>query len=573
MTAPRPTAARRIVALAACLTLVTSACMFNDDDGKKSSGPSFGFDPVESGLPSDATPQRGGQVVYGLEAETGASKEDGTPGSGWCMPEAQLAISGLQVGRALFDPLVVPDADGNYVPYLAKSVQASNDDASEWTITLRPGVTFSDGSPLTAAVLKNNLDAYRGDYEGRKSLLFTIVFEDIESVEAPNENTVVVTMSKPWVTFDAALYSSGRVLIVGQAQLDAEPVECATKPIGTGPFIFSSWDENVSLKARKNPDYWQIAPDEKPYPYLDAIEFRPIPNSDARLTALQQGDINMMHTSNVADMADNLSQLRDAGEINLMISEERTETNYLMFNMNHPELGDLEVRTALAHAIDRDELNEVNNGGAATLANGPFAPEVLGYLDDPGAPKFDLEAAKKEVAALKKKGKTMKFDLLTSSGPATVRLSGLLRDQMEAAGAEIELVVTTEADLINRSISGKYDISTFRNQPGDDPDSNHHWWSAGPLNFGRFQDKIIEDNLEKGRVTKDRAVRREAYEEVSRRLVSQVYNYYLWYSPWAVAEASNVHGIIGPTLPASDAEPSTRLVTGHPLLGVWIDQK
>ena len=138
MTAPRPTAARRLVALAACLTLVTTACMFKDDDGgSKGSGANFGFDPVESGLSSDVTPKRGGKVVYGLEAETGASK-DGVS-TGWCMPEAQLAISGLQVGRALFDPLVVPDADGNYVPYLAKSVQATDETFKEWTITSATG--------------------------------------------------------------------------------------------------------------------------------------------------------------------------------------------------------------------------------------------------------------------------------------------------------------------------------------------------------------------------------------------------------------------------------------------------
>ena len=573
MIAPRPTAARRIVALAACLTLVTSACMFkDDDDGQKVSSLGIGADPVESGLPADAKPQRGGQIVYGLEAETGASDKEGKVGSGWCMPEAQIAISGMQVARALFDPLVVPDANGNYVPYLAKSIDHS-DDYKEWTIGVRDGVTFHDGTALTADVLKKNLDAYRGKYDGRRSLLFAIVFENIESVTADNANLVSVKMKKPWVAFDAALYSSGRVLVVSEKQLKSLPEDCAKDPIGTGPFKFSKWDENVSLKTIKNPNYWQIAPDGKPYPYLDAIEFRPIPNSDARLTALQQGDINMMMTSNVADMAANLSDLRDAGEVNLLVSEDRTETNYLMFNMDNQELSNLEVRTALAQAIDRDVVNKENNAGAATLANGPLAPEVLGYLEDPGAQSFDLPAAKKRVAALKKQGMSLKFGLLTSSGPAAVRLSGLIKDQLEAAGFEINLLVTTEADLINQTLRGKYDISAFRNQPGDDPDSNFHWWnSTSPLNFGNFNDKIIDDNLIKGRESIDREVRREAYETINKRMVSQIYNFYLWYAPWAVAEASNVHGILGPPLKGQDQAPSTRLVTGHPVLGLWIDK-
>lgn len=578
MTAPRPTATRRVLALAACLTLVTSACMFNDDDGDSASGGGGTFDAVESGLPSDPQPTRGGQVVYGLEAETGASNSEGTVGTGWCMPEAQIAISGMQVSRALFDPLVVPDAEGEYVPYLAKSV-SPNDDFTEWTITLRPNVKFHDGSDLTATVLKNNIDAYRGAYidangdKPRNSLLFRIVFEPIEEVVADNEDTVTVKMSQPWVAFDAALYSSGRMLVVAQAQLDADQETCATKPIGTGPFKEAGWVPNVSFKTQRWDGYWQIAPDGKPYPYLDAIEFRPIANSDARITALQQGDINMMHTSNVADMVDNLAQLRDSGEINLLTSDERTETSYVMFNTNNAELNELGVRKAVAQAIDREALNDVQNEGEATLASGPFAPEVLGHLDDAGAPTYDPEASKKAAAAMKKDGKKLSYRLLTSSGPATIRLSGLLKEQLEAVGFDIRITVTTEADLINQTLAGQYDISVFRNQPGDDPDSNVHWWTGGSLlNFGRFKDDVIDENLAKGRVDSDPEVRRKAYETVNRQISSQVYNYYLWFAPWAVAEASNVHGILGPPLPGQEQEPPGRIVTGHPLLGVWIDK-
>ena len=101
-----------------------------------------------------------------------------------------------------------------------------------------------------------------------------------------------------------------------------------------------SWERNVSLQVKRNPDYWQKAPDAKPYPYLDGIDFRPIPNSDARVAALQQGDLNMMHTSTASDMAENLAALRDDGAINLLVSEERTETAYLMINVKKKSLGE-----------------------------------------------------------------------------------------------------------------------------------------------------------------------------------------------------------------------------------------
>jgi len=95
--------------------------------------------------------QGGGSLTFGLEAET----------TNYCLPRAQLAISGIQVVAAIYDTLTVPDSSGKMVPYLAKSVTA-NADNTEWTIGLRPNVKFHDGTPVDAAAVKLNLDSYRG---------------------------------------------------------------------------------------------------------------------------------------------------------------------------------------------------------------------------------------------------------------------------------------------------------------------------------------------------------------------------------------------------------------------------
>ncbi|QXC62085.1 ABC transporter substrate-binding protein [Aquihabitans sp. G128] len=563
---PRTPALRRALALGLAVGLVLSSCslLHKDDGDQVTSGAALGPVPVESGLPDEPTPRRGGQLVYGLEAES-----DG----GWCLPEAQLAASGLEVLRALYDPLTVPDDKGGYAPYLAKSV--SHDDAYKtWVITLRSGITFHDGSKLTAQVVKNNLDAYRGAYDKRSPLLFSFVFKNIATVTAVNELTVKVTTKVPWVAFPAALYSSGRVAIVAQAQLDADTDTCETEPIGTGPFSFVSWTKGESLKVKRNPKYWQVAPDKKPYPYLDAIDFRPIPNSDARLAALEQGELNMLHTSTPSDMAQNLTQLRDDGAINLLISEERTETNYLMINAKNPVLKDRAARLAVAQAIDKETLNKDANKGFASLADGPFAPEVLGHLDKTGFPTFDLTAAKKGVAALKAAGKSVKLRLLTSTSLASIRTASIEKQMLEAAGFEIALEVTDEADVINKAINGDFDLAAFRNQPGDDPDANYNWWygKGNLVNFGRFDDPVINENLDVGRSTADPEKRRAAYEAINAQFAKEVWNVYLWYAPWAVAEASNVHGILGPDLPDQGGKAPGRIVTGHPLLGIWIDR-
>ncbi|HWJ98750.1 MAG TPA: ABC transporter substrate-binding protein, partial [Acidimicrobiales bacterium] len=386
--------------------------------------------------------------------------------------------------------------------------------------------------------------------------------------------TVRVTTKKPWVAFPAVLYASGRLGIMAQKQLDMDKADCATHPIGTGPFSFVSWTREQSLKVRRYPKYWQDAPDGKPYPYLNAIEFRPVQNSDSRIAQLQQGELNMMHTSTSSDMADTLPSMRDAGAINLLVSSEKTEVAYLMMNSTKAPLDDRGTRLAIAHAIDRDALNEKSNDGFPAVANGPFAPTVLGHLDDPGFPGYDLAAAKAQVAKLKKAKKDTSLSLLTSAGPVAVRQAELEKEMLEAAGFDVSLEIETEADLIDRVISGDYEIAAFRNQPGEDPDMDYIWWYGedNPVNFGRFDDPVIDKNLDTGRSDPDRTVRREAYEAINRQFAKQVWNVWLWHSPWAVAEASNVHGILGPDLPGDEGPPSARLVTGHSLLGVWIDQ-
>ena len=105
----------RRVALVLALAMLAAACGGGGDDSG-GGGDAAG---------DEGTPTPGGKVVYGLEAETT---------DGWCLPEAQLAISGIMVARSIYDTLTRPTADGTYEPWLAESVEP-NDDFTEWTIS------------------------------------------------------------------------------------------------------------------------------------------------------------------------------------------------------------------------------------------------------------------------------------------------------------------------------------------------------------------------------------------------------------------------------------------------------
>ncbi|MCU1351353.1 MAG: ABC-type dipeptide transport system, periplasmic component [Acidimicrobiales bacterium] len=559
----------RGAATLAALALLAGAC-----GGKKAgSGTSNGKGQLnaknlnaaagESGLKDAGKPVRGGTLVYGLEAESNG---------GFCLPEAQLAIAGMMVVRAFYDTLTVPNAKGEYVPYLAKSV-THNADYKQWDIKIRDGVKFSDGSPLTATVVKNNLDAYRGKYPGRSPLLFTFVFNNIDKVDVVNPTTVRVTTIKPWVAFPAFLYSSSRLGIVGQKQLD-DSKTCDRKLIGTGPFKFVSWQQNQVMKGTANKDYWQKAPDGKPYPYVDAIEFRPMPEGSVRVNALQTGDVNVIHTSNAADIGKTLLNMRNAGNANMFVSEDFGEVAFTQLNTSRPPFNDIRMRKAFAMGADRAAINDISNDGLPTVANGPFAPGSVGYLPDPGFPKFNVAEAKKLVKSyLSEPGHSADVTLTTTTDASTVRLGELIQERAKNVGINMKINSEDQAKLINDAIGGSFQAMTFRNYPGGDPDTLYVWWydaKKNPVNFSRFSDPVINKLLDDGRSNPDPAARKKIYEDLNREFAKQVWSVWAWFTPWAIVENKNVHGILGPPLPDGGGDPSTGLATGHSLIGMWI---
>jgi peptide/nickel transport system substrate-binding protein len=538
------------IAVLAVGSLIAAACGGGDETG----GGNGSAEPV-----GDPTP--GGRVVYALEAETP---------DGFCLPEATLAISGIQVARTIYDTLTAPNEDGEYEPFLAESIE-SNETYDEWTITLREGVKFHDGTDLTAEVVKNNLDAYRGQYPTRNPLLFLFVFQNLENVEAVDELTVRVTTNTPWPSMPAALFGTGRIGIMAQAQLDDEST-CASNMIGTGPFKLVNWQRGVSLVAEKNEDYWGRDADGNQLPYLDEIEYQPFPDGGTRVTALLAGDVDVTHTGS-AEQISLLRQDRDAGRVNLIESEEYAEVSYGMMNTSRPPFDSLTARRAVAASIDRETFNQVVNRGLLTNATGPFAPGSIGHVEDTDMPDYDPELAARLVAEYEQEtGEPLRFTLHHTPDSEVTAAAQLLQEQARQAGIDADLRPVEQAALIETVIGEDWQIASFRNHPGGDPDTQYVWWhSTMPTNFGKFKDDEIDSLLDEGRQTADPERREEIYQAVNRRLGEQVYNYWLQWSRWSIGSTANVYGVMGPDLP-SGAGPFPGLAGGHAVTGLWVQQ-
>ncbi len=498
-------------------------------------------------------------MIYAVESETA---------SGWCLPEAQLAISGIQVARAIYDTLVQPDASGEMAPMLAESVEP-NDTFDSWTILLRQGVTFHDGTDLTAEVVKNNLDAYRGAYEGRSSLLFLFVLDNIDTVEATDDLTVTVTTKTPWPAFPSFLWSDGRLGIVGQAQLD-DAEECDENLVGTGPFVKTEWKVNDHFSAEKNPDYWQEGEDGKPLPYLDEIEFRPQGEQTQRIEGVATGTYDAAHIEN-GDAISQGETIVDEGLANLITTSDFAEVAYLLLNESKAPFDNLDARLAVASALDREALNQTLNQGKTEVASGPFAPGSMGYVEDTPMPPFDLEAAKKHVAAYEQAtGQKLSFVAPSPGGGGDQSAQELIQSQLAEAGIEMKLQTMEQSASIDRAIAGDFDMMLWRNHPGGDPDLQYIWWHSGsPVNFGRIDDPEVDRLLEEGRVTTDPDERAKIYQELNRRFADQAHGIWTTWSKWGVISAPTVHGVLDPKV--DGGEPFPGLATGQPVSGLWVD--
>lgn len=530
----------RALAAVVVISLVAAACGGGGSDSKSKSG-------------SSNTPVSGGEFVVGLEAETLG---------GWCLPEATLAGSGLNVANAIYDTLTAYDDEAQWVPFLAESV-TPNDTFDEWTIELREGVTFHNGEPLDAQIVADNITAWTGRYPGRAARLAMFAFSDIADVVAAGPTTVVVTTKIPWPTLPDFL-GTGRYGIMAREQLDGDTDECQGNLIGTGPFQLVKWEVNNFLETEKNPDYWQEG-----LPRLDTLRFQPVPDATQRLNAVESGALDAAFTPDADTMLD-FYDLEEAGKLRTWTeSPGRTEVIYGMFNSDRAPFNDIKARTAAVAALDLPELNDFRNNGIFKLATGPFGPDVVGYLKEPGLVEYDPKRAQRLVDEMG----GLSFTLNTPNTLAAIRTAQIYQSEwQEIDGIDVEINQVDQATLINEAIGGEFDVTLWRMHPGADPDTNQVWWlSDSPVNFGGFVDEEMDALLIEGRSSSDPDRRREIYERVNEIFAENAYNFWVSYATWTIAARPEVRGLGSVPLPGGGKGPI--MFNGQQAFAAaWIDE-
>ncbi|ACQ81691.1 extracellular solute-binding protein family 5 [Beutenbergia cavernae DSM 12333] len=348
---------RPLIAAAATLTLMTSIAACSLGGSTDGSGDTTGDETGDGG---------GGDLVVAgpipienLDPHGAASMDAGT----------QLAA------RAIFSQLLVSTGQGEFDGELAESWE-SNDDASVWTFALRAGVTYSDGSPVTADDVVASFErvlAAEGPLAGNFGGY---------TVAAPDDATVVFTSPTP----DAAFL--GKISSFFVTPAGAAEDGFFSDPVGSGPFLVESFEPGATLRLSPNPDYWDGEPE------IASLELQSIPETAARMTALQTGEVDI--TWSMPD--DQIAELRTNAE--LTVETVPSPGVFTMwFNSSTPALEDPAVRRALWQAVDFEEIIASLYPETGTPADAPVSPTVLGYAPqepvayDPDAARAALEAA------------------------------------------------------------------------------------------------------------------------------------------------------------------------------------
>lgn len=482
-------------------------------------------------------PVFGGTVRYALEADV----------DGLNPVSSAFSAPGLLMGVAVFDTLAVFDTEDNWQPYLAESF-APNDDFTVWTMTLREGVTFHDGTPLNAAAIAVNFGTVLQD-----PLVGLAVrpFYNLENpIELIDDLTVQYNLSGAnanWPTSQAGQLG----MVASPTWLEAALADPTLNqaPVGTGPFVFADRSEDSVTRMVRNETWWNGDV------YLDAVEFVTVTDPDTRNDLLLQGEIQALQTTNAASVDD----LRNEEGLSNLIDDSGDET-FVMLNTTAIPFDDIRARQALTFATPRQNYIDLIGLGLQQSADQMFTPSSP-YFN----PAVQQEADQPELVA----------DLVDSycgdfpenctdgkinmefqwSGPSVVqtRIAELL-DEGWSTGFNVEFQELPQDAHIQEVAFGVFDAVTWRQFGAPNPADDRVWLECATigglsLNWPRLCDEERDAILNELALATTVAERQPLLEELSVN-VQQAYTYiFLTHSLWDHSFAENVRGMCGHVTP------------------------
>ncbi|WP_216909942.1 ABC transporter substrate-binding protein [Nocardia noduli] len=490
----------RIAAIAAAVTAAASLAACGSDSG--SSGGDAG------------PPQPGGTLRYGLsQAPT-------------CSDPAQSGTNQtIYVARQIVDSLTDQDpATGAIKPWLARTWEVSPD-ATVFTYHLADGVTFSDGTPVTAESVKRNFDAIV-KLGGAKAPLGTSYLTNYVGTTAVDRLTARVEFSKPNAQFLQASSTTQLGLLADSTTAKTAEQRCVGDNIGSGPFTYAGWRQDASATLAKRAGYnWgSDVFAHRGEAYLDRIEFTVVPESGVRTGSLTSGQLDAISDALVQDVP----QLEAAGG-RLLSTPNPGVTFGLQPNVTRGPLRDPAVRQALLPAIDRQQLIDTVLGPQFKPATSVLAANTPGYKDlsaqlsyDPAKAKTLLDQAGWTPGGdgiRVKNGERLSFGVLFSQVfGGNQAILELVQQQLRQVGVDLKLDLASISEVTARQNSKDFD-SVYYNSTRADGDILRTSFGLAGRNLSAREaipalDEVLDSQLSAG----DTAARAQLIQTAQQRI-------------------------------------------------------
>ena len=384
------------------------------------------------------------------------------------------------VALNIFDRLVEVKANGDgtseIVPSLAKSWEIS-DDGLTYTFQLEEGVKYSNGADLTASDVLYTIKRMLTYDKAVNSDVYDIIegaealhngeTEELAGFEQISDYEFKITLSAPYAAFLACLTTPGASI------LDEETTEAAgdqfgidpAVTIGTGPFIFESWELNAEMVLVANPDCWSGAPK------CDGISMKDVPDESTQRMMFENGELDLLDLDNASSQMDYF--LTHPDYQNQIVSGPRVGVHYICLNEGFEPLDNVLVRKALQRGLDRQAILDALYSGQGQLEHGIFPHGLIGYNANLPEIPYDVEEAKSLLAeAGYADGFEMELCYGSDSSQTTKDLLEIIAAQWGEIGVTVKVTEIDEGSFLDKRAAGE--IEAYKNEWSadfNDPDN------------------------------------------------------------------------------------------------------
>lgn len=426
-------------------------------------------------------------------------------------PHTQTAFASFRLLELIYEPLVTLDGDLNIVPALAESWSFS-DDAQTLTMNLRQGVTFHDGSPLSSSDVTASFERILNEETGAAS---RANFTSIESMDTPDDLTVVFNLNTPDVPLLAAMASVGAAIVSDEFIASGE--DFAATAIGTGPFILDEWTPEERTTLRANTDWWGEGP------YVDTVEMRIIPDETSIVAALRAGQVDF-------------ALLNDPIAATLLIGDSSVVLNqvpalaYHVFQLNpsREPMDTLEVRQAISCAIDRQEVLDTASLGYGEVTGPLTIPAFKVPTDELFCYSKDVDRAKELLAqAGYADGFSITAIVASAEPPTALSEAQSIQAQLAEVDIDLEIEALELSVYIDRWLAADFDTAVALNGGRPDPYTmytRYYTKDGNLLKVSNYVDDTLDSLMAEGRAESDPDKRLEIFMDFQKHLTEM--------SPW-----------------------------------------